>query len=370
MRAITAFIGRSFAQGDQIKIQPLLAQLDVFAPLGFTYRSAEPAEAEQVSVKVRRIIDDCDVFVGIFTKRHPVFEPGIRLLDRLNFALRPTAKIWTPPAWVVQEFGYALKGKKELILFVEPEVEMPALQGDYEYIVYDYTNPNDAFRRASETINRLIADGAGLVVETVVREQAAENPVGMEAADTASDVEKPPSANKDLVTFYFEMVDAFAKKDLAKGRAAHHSGTALLEGSKISPAWWESCFLFESYRAGVADALPKLEQLTVDIPGDPEPFGFLGDALAVFGEYERAASMQQRAAELSSGEASASYALAAAKSLMAVGKSDKVATLLIDSIKRFRPDIASGLFEKLYEVMRLRSDTQMYALAVAEYALQ
>jgi len=73
MVQLNAFVARSFAPIDDTRIQPVLTFLDTFRKAGFLWETAEPAEVESVSEKVRRMIDDKEVFIGFFTKRYPVY---------------------------------------------------------------------------------------------------------------------------------------------------------------------------------------------------------------------------------------------------------------------------------------------------------
>ena len=158
MPKITAFVARSFASEDEPKILPIINFLDSFRPLGFVWETAEPAEVESVSEKVRQKIDECDAFVGIFTRRHPIYatREGLRAaFDVLRGRFTPTA--WSAPPWVLQESGYALKAGKRLILLRESGVEIPGLQGDLEYIPFDPFSLTTTFQKASEMVNRLVA---------------------------------------------------------------------------------------------------------------------------------------------------------------------------------------------------------------------
>ncbi len=130
MRVTKAFVARSFNPDDDEKVRPIEELLSSFAPLGLVWETAERAEIEAVSRKVQQKIDDCDVFVCIFTRRHPIFS-GTEERPQPDNVLEPTA--WTGPPWLFQESGYALKGGKKTILLYETGVEMPLLQGDLEY---------------------------------------------------------------------------------------------------------------------------------------------------------------------------------------------------------------------------------------------
>src|SRR5229473_3746888 len=103
MPKITAFVARSFDPRDEQKIEPILRFLNSFRAAGFLAESAEQAEVESVSQKVRRMIDASDVFVGIFTRRHPVYDP--KSLWRAAIPLvrnRLVAERWVAPPWVIR----------------------------------------------------------------------------------------------------------------------------------------------------------------------------------------------------------------------------------------------------------------------------
>src|SRR5579863_980364 len=109
MPKLTAFIARSFNKSDDAKIQPIIDFLAPFGKIGLVCVTAEPAEPELVHKKVRRYIDQSDLFVGILTQRFPIC-PSMKALGE-NSALpgeAPGPTAWCPPLWILQESGYAL----------------------------------------------------------------------------------------------------------------------------------------------------------------------------------------------------------------------------------------------------------------------
>jgi hypothetical protein len=177
MTQVNAFVARSFAPQDDARILPVLDFLDTFRKAGFFWETAEPPEVESISVKVRRMIDDRRVFIGFLTKRYPVYRFDSKshgIWQILSGDVKPS--IWSAPAWVLQESGYALHGKKDLILLRDPGVEVFCLQGDLEYIPFDPDNPAAIFSKLSGMINGLLAKAAGVEVSVtlVERDQQAE----------------------------------------------------------------------------------------------------------------------------------------------------------------------------------------------------
>src|SRR2546422_4947434 len=110
MEKKTAFVAYSFDDPDRQKVRTILDFLNSFREIGFIWESAERAEVESVSSKVRAKIDRSEVFVGILTRRHPVVRFPLRLRD-IPAAVRGRSltQEWTAPPWILQEVGYALR---------------------------------------------------------------------------------------------------------------------------------------------------------------------------------------------------------------------------------------------------------------------
>lgn len=90
--------------------------------LGLTVVTGEKPKADQISEKVKRLIEDQSIFVGVFTRRDKI-------------ARKPE---WTTSTWVIDEKAYALGRRKPLILLKEAGVgSIGGIQGDYEYIEFD-----------------------------------------------------------------------------------------------------------------------------------------------------------------------------------------------------------------------------------------
>ena len=162
-KAIKAFVAKSFTAEDEARIQPLLDILDTYRPLGLIFESADHAESEEVSTKVKRMIDDASIFVAIFTRKYPICE-----IKPDNSLCQSSPPKWTPPLWLLQETGYALAKEKRLVLFVETGVDIPRLAGDHEYIEYDSDRPFEAYKRANQMFSRLISGQLSLIVETAL----------------------------------------------------------------------------------------------------------------------------------------------------------------------------------------------------------
>ncbi|MCI0660082.1 MAG: hypothetical protein L0220_03310 [Acidobacteria bacterium] len=114
----TVFIGQSFAKEDQRVNQCVSTILKL---IGVKVVTGERPKADSISEKVKRLIDEQQVFVGIFTCRDKVARKSE----------------WTTSSWVIDEKAYALGRQKSLILLKEKGVgSIGGIQGDYEYLEF------------------------------------------------------------------------------------------------------------------------------------------------------------------------------------------------------------------------------------------
>lgn len=373
MPKITAFVARSFDPRDEQKIEPILKFLNSFRAAGFLAESAEQAEVESVSQKVRRMIDGADVFVGIFTRRHPVYDPKSLWRAAVPFMRnRLVAGRWVAPPWVIQESGYALKAiasKKKMILFRERDVELPSLQGDLEYIEFAEADFVAALQKASEMINDLLAEASGTVVETVVSSSPAA--VEAEPAAPATEPEKPAAATNESARYYFRMKAALATKEWDEAKNAYEGLLKIVSDEDPSDKlFWEAHYQELRYCAGQADSLEALKVLAEENPKSPDPLSALSNCFYRFQEYEKSADYSLRAARLADGDQAVNYRIFAAKALKGAGKVQEAVKLLLAARRGVGPYAGStGKLEKeLYALLKEHKDSYE-AFAVGEWTL-
>ena len=269
--AITAFVARRFDARDEERIRPILNFLDTFRKAGFLCEEA-PAEVESLSAKVRKMIDAKDAFVGFFTKKYPVYSFRSNLGDAVSLAcgkLQPEK--WTPPAWVLQESGYALGSDKKLILLREEGVDIPGLQGDLEYVPFNSGNPSAIFSKLSEMINDLLAKATGREIKTEITERPEqveakpEPPESKQGEKLGGTQEQAP----DMMAHFLEMQLAVEQQDYSALAEAYAAGKTLIEegaAGGFDPLLWD-CLYFESRcEAGAPDGLETLRRLREENP--------------------------------------------------------------------------------------------------------
>jgi hypothetical protein len=301
---LTAFVARSFDPGDEKRIQPILNFLDTFRKAGFIWESADAAEVESVSKKVRDMINRKDLFIGFFTRRHPVYSLSPRtngILQSLFGKSQP--QIWSAPPWVLQESGYAIGANKKLLLLREQGVEIPGLQGDLEYIPFDANNLAAVYPKLNEMINDLLAKDAGREVTISVSERSDQTEVAIEQAHAESP-QKPVAENaveeQHLVTQFIRMQQAADRADLSEVYEAWVDGEKLvaIESAKgdIDKLSWDCQYFEASFKARSVDAIDRLRQLAAENPERADPKISLARCLGESQEHEESAALYLQAA--------------------------------------------------------------------------
>jgi Flp pilus assembly protein TadD len=375
---IAAFVAKSFDPADEAKIAPIEKFLESFRQLGFIPRAAEQSEVESVSEKVRGLIDESDVFVGIFTKRHPVYRFQGRwrtTMSALKGSLKPST--WSAPPWVLQESGYALRGNKTLVLFRETDVEIPGLQGDLEYIPYDPQNPATALQRASEMINGIVAKAANIRVETVVQS----GPSGAEETTAALPPEpsggevKPDEGAPAGETFRARILDLFGAvvdRDWDAAQQKYDAGLKWVhEHEPESEISWKAWYFGALFRYGKTDALAQLRELAAKHEGEYAPLSQLGNCLLEFGEYDEAVKCFVRAASVAEPDVRASLEIRAAEVLQKAKKSNEAKESLLKlrlSDYAKQPKTQFQILQLIYSLSK-ESEDKFGSFAIAELAL-
>lgn len=373
MPKITAFIARSFSQEDEPKIEPIVSFLRSFREAGFFAETAERAEVESVSKKVRDMIDASGVFVAIFTKRWPVYENGLQVRIAIRLALGwSKVERWVAPPWVIQESGYALKAianKRKMILFRESGVELPSLQGDLEYIEFDAKDFAPAFQKASEMINGLLREASGTVIETVVR--SSPPVVEAEAENAPSPLEKPSTEEMGIGHYFIEMREAIAAKDLHRAEEAFERGLTLAKAeSPRMELLWKSAHHRMRYSAGQPEGFEALKKLVEENPGSPEPLSSISLCFYHFQEYEKSAEYALKAADVAPEEDALDYLVRAARALRKANKLEEASKITLGACKVATQGGTSNvdLKKELYALLKDNKDFHV-AFGIAEWTL-
>ena len=374
MTQVSAFVARGFAPQDEGRIQPVLNFLDTFRDAGFFWQTAERAEVESVSQKVRRMIDEANVFIGFFTKRYPVISLGSTFGDAwrvLRGKIQPDR--WSAPAWVLQESGYALHGQKDLILLREPDVEVFGLQGDLEYIPFDPRNPSDVFSTLSQMIHGLLAKAAGTTVRITVEQgqKPAQEPAEPIAAQTQGEASETDASEPNYTFRLIAMWEAARLHNFEEMDEAWRKGAELIRAGKIKEvdilAW--DCLYFEGrFDAGASEALGELRRLQTSNPGRPEPIRALARCFDGAKEFDTSSRMFLEAAELEEGDAKTRSLLRAAQAFREMKQYDRAKEATSNALATAKGELGGQAVSLHYDVLR-EAGEEYLAFATAEYAL-
>jgi Flp pilus assembly protein TadD len=374
---IAAFVAKSFDREDEAKISLITKFLDSFQKLGFIAQTAERAEVERVSEKVRSLIDQSDVFVGIFTRRHPVYRFRGRLATAISIMRGTmTPVLWGPPPWVLQESGYALKGNKPLILFREIGVDFPGLQGDLEYILFDPQNPSPALQRATEMITAIIAKAGSIKVETVVQSESIEVRGGETGAPPTLAVVSPQdegsSQPEDLKTRIFALWRAVASGEPSAIEREYEAGLVWIRDREPDEELFWKCFYQRTlFSDGKSEAMDELRILAEENKSEYLALSYLAACFVDLHEYDEAVKHYLSAASLAKASRRASLEIEAVEILQKAKKAGEARAILLklrDSDYAQEPKIQFQILENLYAVSK-ELDDEFASFAIGELAL-
>jgi hypothetical protein len=158
---IKAFVGHSFADNNREVVRGFLDFFDkvVKLGLGFSWDHAEPAEPKELSLKVKEKMDGKNLFIGICTSREKVIDNNkldtVPLINNRFWGHKNDFSIKTSD-WVLQEIGFAVGRKMNLIIFLEEGVKFPGgIQGNLEYITFNREYPDRCFGKLIEMLQAL-----------------------------------------------------------------------------------------------------------------------------------------------------------------------------------------------------------------------
>src|SRR6266498_24623 len=190
MSQLNAFVGHSFARDDHEVVEAFLKFLNQVKGMGigFTCESAEPAEPKELADKVKGLIKDKNLFIGICTTKEAVIEPVHLCKSTFNRkVLKGNEEHFSSKTsdWIIQEIGLAIGRGMDLILLVESGLRQPGgLQGNLEYIPFERSAPEKSFGRLLEMIRALLPKAKAVPLpETEIRAESEEKPTLDEKKD-------------------------------------------------------------------------------------------------------------------------------------------------------------------------------------------
>ena len=157
---LSAFVGRSFLDEDKLVWHELRDILDSLKPMGFEYEDAKEGQIRPISEKVKELIVRHEIYIGVLTKRYPIWKPPTSWHGRW---LHPVGSYipqeWTTSEWVTEEIGFAIGKDRKVLLLIEKNVSFPAtdLDGDTQWISFSRTNLPASHSEINQMILNLIS---------------------------------------------------------------------------------------------------------------------------------------------------------------------------------------------------------------------
>jgi thioredoxin-like negative regulator of GroEL len=181
---IRVFVGRSFLAEDEQVWNEIRKMLQNLRPVGLEFEDASEAQPRPISKKIREGIDRTDVYIGILTRRFPIYSdtPG----DGKGEVHHNTPQNWGTSSWVVQESGYALGKDKRVILLLEEGVDFPKsdLDADQERVIF--------------TRDKIVLHCSGALTSMIGNLIAEKVPRISSDPQLASPPERPPAAEQQM----------------------------------------------------------------------------------------------------------------------------------------------------------------------------
>jgi tetratricopeptide (TPR) repeat protein len=368
MSIIRAFVGHSFTDDDKNLVNTFLEYFDQIQSMdiGFTWDHAKLAKPIELAEKVKSIIQDKNLFIGICTKKELVIGPTDLETSWLKRKLsgRKDKFLWKTSDWIIQEIGLALGREMDLILLIEDNVQPPGrLQGNVEYIPFNRDNPERSFGKILEMIQALRPKAD----KVSVQELGTSSPESADKEHRQEEFEdwwSEPNSEWGYNTYKFSVMLSIKKNN-------HEAEKKITEAFKktsigqddVCLAEWEAYCQYVRLSSGKGVTLIDMEQLAKDKPEVAGVHNYLGKAYEIYKEYGKAAEAYIDASEKAlNNELKLSYLEEAAKAYYQGDMKQISEEILV----RMKQEVhKSGVGEKvlvktLRDMAELQSDTDVY----------
>lgn len=304
MTPIRSFVGHSFTDDDTIVVGKFLKYLDQLAELhpNFSWEHAESAEPRVVDEKVMRLFASKNLFIGICTKKERVIAPSDltdSFFSRNRLSAREEDFGWKTSDWIIQEIGLAIGRGLHVILLVEQGVRSPGgLQGNLERIEFDRDTPEKIFGKLVEMISALTPK----VAKASMGEPESKSSLPEEKDTTQTPegadwkIPKPEwkRRNYENALMHFIILD---DETGVKTICDQYIKTELGAQEKNGKTW-DAYKEYLKVIFGKGGSLPRLTKLSDECPDSSEIPTYLAHVYDQYDEFEKAATLYEKAAGL------------------------------------------------------------------------
>lgn len=378
MTAIRAFVGHSFTEDDEEVVRRFTDYFDSLSKSGmnFSWTHAVPAEPKILADKVKSLISEKNLFIGICTKKERVI-PNASLKPALfhnNVLIAPESEFsWKTSDWIIQEIGLAIGNELDLVLLIEEGVRPPGgLQSDVEYITFDRTAPERSFKKIVEMITALSPRTQGPVASSdEVRSRAAEEET--ETATPASDAWSTPAPDwgrHDYEFALFQMILA-ANTDGIEEISKAYLETADAEKGNSRNSWLARIEI-ERLKWGEGGNFRKVQRLAEENPDDSQILQYLAEAFEHYNDYAKAAATYEAAANKETEFTRALSLQGWAAEAYARNNTPEAASVIIDRMKAKVEESGDGELQLLRALLRISelAKEDVVSLAIMERVVE
>lgn len=365
---LKAFVGHSFTDNDSVVVDKFLKFFITVAKMniGFSWEHAEEAEAKELAEKVKSLIEDKNLFIGICTNKEAVIDPTKlteAIFSRRMIKAEKAAFFSKTSDWIIQEIGLAIGHNMDLILLLENGVREPGgLQGNIEYIPFDREAPEKSFSKILEMIKSTLPKAKPSFVDQTESGPVPEENDKAEENHSADRIEL--NADSGFEEFRIELFMRVLRGDeegIKKIKECILSSNLGPEQKKI-----EEWTAFEEYYRilhGKGGDFIRFEALAKKHPENVNVQKFLALAYKKYDDHSKAAIIFKRAAEISKDKNIELSLYGKAAISFAKDHQNQEMNLMISKMKALTTEVEDSeneLIETLREIAEITSDKDLY----------
>lgn len=275
-----AFVGHSFEEKDKQLVDKIIKFLE---STGIKCQTGERAQNKSVAEKVKRMILEDEIFIGIFTRDKEIVSKKGKF--KSLFPSNSKEKFYTTSNWVIQESGYAIGKDRELIFLVESGIyKFPELQGDLEILYFHRESLEETFLKLNEIVDFIKSKKIkGIPSET------REGVEDLEKQESEKQKEKVKGEMKDKREETFDKLHnaLFKEEDPSKAQEIYYKELRPSLQDNERPMW-EAIVLRISHNLGDAGAFDKLIKCTEENSNNADVIWQLAIRYRDMREYQKA----------------------------------------------------------------------------------
>jgi tetratricopeptide (TPR) repeat protein len=366
---LKAFVGHSFTDNDSAVVDKFLKFFTTITKMniGFSWDHAEEAEAKELAEKVKVLIEDKNLFIGICTIKEAVIDPTKltkAIFDKKMIKTEKAAFFSKTSDWIIQEIGLAIGLNMDLILLLENGVREPGgLQGNIEYIPFDREAPEKSFNKILEMIKSILPKAKPSFADQTESRAVPEEKDAVEEKQTEDTIEL--NADSSFSEFRYELFMKVLRGDeegIKKIKECISSSNLGQEQKKI-----EDWTAFEEYYRilhGKGGDFIRFEALAKKYPENVHIQKFLALAYKKYDDHYKAAILFKSAAEKSKKSKDIELSLYGNAAIsFAKDNRNQEMNLMILKMKSLAIEVENSeneLIETIREIAEITNDNDLY----------